>query len=67
MALSRRAPVAVGVPHVALDLTDAAACMRTSSALREVTHVFYAALYEKPDLVAGWRDHEQMDVNTIVA
>ena len=41
--------------------------MRTSSALREVTHVFYAALYEKPDLVAGWRDHEQMDVNTIVA
>jgi nucleoside-diphosphate-sugar epimerase len=28
-----------------------------------LTHVLYAALYEKPDLVAGWLDREQIDVN----
>ena len=31
--------------------------------LGDTTHLLYAALYEKPELVAGWRDPEQMAVN----
>src|SRR3712207_9594220 len=29
----------------------------------EVTHLVYTALYEKPGLVEGWRDPEQMRIN----
>ena len=28
-----------------------------------VTHLVYAALYERPGLVAGWQEHEQIDTN----
>ncbi len=28
-----------------------------------MTHVVYAALYERPGLIAGWRDAEQIAVN----
>ncbi len=64
VALSRR-PVSLpqGARHVSVDLTDAAACRNAMSELGATTHLFYAALFEKPDLVAGWRDPEQMAVN----
>ncbi len=63
IAVSRRAPPEVpGVRHVALDLTDGPACAAALAGL-DVEHVVYAALYEKPDLVAGWRDPEQMATN----
>jgi nucleoside-diphosphate-sugar epimerase len=52
-----------GVRHVQLDLTDAAACDEAMRGLGDTTHLLYAALYEKPELVAGWRDPEQMAVN----
>ncbi len=66
VALSRRtpAPVARGVfRHLALDLGDAAACRAAVAALPEVTHLVYAALHERPDLVRGWRTPEQMAAN----
>ncbi len=64
IALSRRRPaLPEGARHLALDLTDARACAAAAGELREVTHILFAALYEKPDLVAGWRDPEQMAVN----
>ena len=66
IAVSRRAPlVAPGLDytHVPLDLTDAQACSEAVAKLPDVTHLVYAALYEKPDLVAGWRDAEQMATN----
>jgi nucleoside-diphosphate-sugar epimerase len=64
LALSRRpSPLPDGVRHVALDLSDAAACASAASSLSEVTHVMFAALYELPELVAGWRDPRQMAVN----
>lgn len=64
VALSRRVPpLAAGVRHVALDLADAAACRRAAAQLGDVTHVLYAALYEKADLIGGWRDREQMQTN----
>lgn len=64
IALSRRRPaLPAGVSHVSVDLTDAGACRDAMRALPQVTHLMFAALYEKPDLVAGWRDPEQMAVN----
>lgn len=64
LALSRRpAPLPEGVCHVSVDLTDAAACAAVAQGLSHVTHVMFAALYELPELVAGWRDPRQMAVN----
>jgi nucleoside-diphosphate-sugar epimerase len=49
--------------RLAVDLTDAAACREAFGALSEVTHVVYAALYEKPGLIAGWQEADQMETN----
>jgi nucleoside-diphosphate-sugar epimerase len=51
------------VRQLRIDLTDADACVEGFSAVTDVTHVLYTALYEKPNLVASWRDEEQMSVN----
>ncbi len=65
IAISRRRPPELpeGVTHLSIDLTDATACRAAGAALAKVTHLMFAALYEKPDLIAGWRDPEQMAVN----
>ena len=60
---SRRAPdLRVGT-HIPLDLLNAEACRRTLSELPAITHVVYAALQEKPGLIEGWFDPEQMETN----
>lgn len=59
----RRPPGLEDAPLVQVDLTDRARCADVFGAMRDVTHVVYAALHEKDDLVAGWRDPEQMRVN----
>jgi nucleoside-diphosphate-sugar epimerase len=64
VALSRRKPRDLyGADHVAIDLTDAAQCMRAAQELRGATHLVYAALYETPNLVDGWRDECQIRTN----
>jgi nucleoside-diphosphate-sugar epimerase len=66
IAVSRRTPEAIShaaVPHIGLDLTDPAACREASNALRDVTHVVYAAVSEQPGLIAGWQDPQQMQLN----
>lgn len=65
LATSRRTPDPMpdGVRHIAVDLTDADACRAAFSGLKDVTHVVYAALYEKPGLIAGWREADQMATN----
>ena len=63
VAVSRRPPSIQRVSHVPLDLTDAESCRATLAGMHDITHVLFAALYEKPDLIAGWRDPEQMAVN----
>lgn len=64
IGLSRRRPrFESRARFLSLDLADRAACEAALAALPEVTHVVYTALYEKPDLLAGWRDPEQMAVN----
>ena len=64
IALSRR-PVVLpaGAQHISADLTDMAACQQAAQQLTHVTHILFAALYELPSLVAGWRDPKQMAVN----
>lgn len=66
IALSRRSPdLSPDRPyrHIALDLRDADACRAAVETMPEVTHLVYAALYEKAGLVEGWRDPEQMATN----
>ena len=66
IAVSRRAPdvrPSSRWQHLSLDLLDAEACRIAVRAMSGVTHVVYAALYEKPGLVAGWRDDDQMATN----
>ncbi len=63
---SRRPPADLpGAAFSPLDLTDASACQSlvTSSAFNDVTHIVYAALYEKPGLIQGWREQDQMQTN----
>ena len=49
--------------HLALDLTDAAACADAARTLGDVTHVVYAAVFELPGLIAGWTDPLQIETN----
>ena len=66
VAVSRRKPEVEGdtpFRHVALDLQDAAACKAAAGDLADVTHVVYTAVYEKPGLIAGWSERDQMDTN----
>lgn len=61
---SRRPPFdAGGAEHIALDLTDREACARTLGGLSGITHLVFAAVYEKPGLIQGWTDREQMRIN----
>jgi nucleoside-diphosphate-sugar epimerase len=66
ISVSRRRPdIAGGRPfrHISADLRDADACRDAFGSLGEVTHVVYAALYEKPGLIAGWSERDQMQAN----
>jgi nucleoside-diphosphate-sugar epimerase len=67
IALSRRKPRDLhGARYVAIDLTDAAQCARSAPQLQGATHLVYAALYEAPNLVEGWRDESQIRTNDLM-
>jgi nucleoside-diphosphate-sugar epimerase len=66
VAVSRRRPEVFSrreFVHLPLDLQDAPACERAAATLRRVTHVVFAAVYEKPGLIRGWQDPDQMQTN----
>lgn len=66
VAISRRSPEVKSkrsFRHLALDLRDATACRAAIRDLGAVTHVIYAALFEKPGLIAGWQESDQMETN----
>jgi nucleoside-diphosphate-sugar epimerase len=64
IAISRRRPSEPdGVEFRHVDLTDGDAAAAFVRDLPEVTHLVYAALYEKPQLLAGWVDGEQIATN----
>ncbi len=64
-ASRRRPEVAQGVAfeHIPLDLNDAAACRAAAARFSGLTHVVYAALFEKPGLMPGWYEQDQMQTN----
>jgi nucleoside-diphosphate-sugar epimerase len=64
IAVSRRRPdETFGARWSPLDLADADACARLAPGFAGVTHLVYAALYERPGLVAGWQEDEQIRTN----
>lgn len=64
VGVSRRIPTGLnGTTLISVDLTDKARCAEIFSKMSDVTHVVYAALYEKPGLVKGWRERDQMETN----
>jgi nucleoside-diphosphate-sugar epimerase len=63
VTLSRRAPAVAGAFHISADLMDRAACMEAFRKAPPITDVLYTALFEEPNLEAGWRSTAQADVN----
>jgi nucleoside-diphosphate-sugar epimerase len=66
VAISRRTPEVFSdrpYTHLALDLRDQAAVREALGGLSQITHVVYAAVYEKPGLIKGWADVDQMNTN----
>jgi len=67
IAVSRRPPIdAFGAEWISADLTDAAACDALFSRMSDVTHLVFAALFEKPGLMAGWTEIDQIDTNDVM-
>ena len=52
-----------GAEVISVDLTDTARCAEVFGRMSDVTHLIYAALYEKPGLVEGWFQKDQMETN----
>ena len=65
VGLSRRPPSELpGAPFRPLDLTSPSDCKQIAeSTLSDVTHLVYAALFEKPGLISGWQEQDQMQTN----
>ncbi|ANK82613.1 SDR family oxidoreductase [Minwuia thermotolerans] len=64
IVVSRRQPPELhGARFIALDLFDAGSCATTAADLADVTHVVYAAVYEKPGLLDGWRERDHIETN----
>ncbi len=64
VAVSRRVPEPIpGAKFISVDLLDQGRCAEVFSQLSDVTHLVYAAVNEKPGLMEGWLDREQMQVN----
>ncbi len=62
--VSRRIPDGLeGATLISVDLQDQARCTEVFSHMHDVTHVVYTALYEKPGVVQGWRERDQMETN----
>jgi len=66
VALSRRKPEIDSTrpfTHLGVDLRDRDATREALRGVGDVTHLVYAALYEKPGLVPGWLERDQMETN----
>lgn len=64
VGVSRRIPDGLGEAEViSVDLTDRDRCADVFGRMSDITHVTFAALYEKPGLVEGWFQKDQMQTN----
>jgi nucleoside-diphosphate-sugar epimerase len=67
VAVSRRAPEPVeGVTFISVDLKETRRCREVFGQMTDVTHLVYAALSEKPGLLEGWVDRDQMNQNLVM-
>lgn len=67
ISVSRRTPeIRSSRPHrhIALDVQNADDCRSVLGGLEGVTHLVYAALFEKPGLVPGWSDADYLEINS---
>jgi nucleoside-diphosphate-sugar epimerase len=51
------------VEFLSVDLRDDKTARAAFEPLTDVTHIAYTALYEKPELVAGWSSKDQIETN----
>src|SRR5260370_41808815 len=64
IAVSRRRPdETFGARWLPLDLADSEACAGLAPEFAGATHLVYAALYERPGLVAGGQEDEEVRNN----
>ena len=66
VAVSRRPPLDLcGAEFISIDLMDEKRCAEIFGAMSDVTHLVYAALFEKTStgLIRGWRERDQMETN----
>jgi nucleoside-diphosphate-sugar epimerase len=66
IAVSRRPPLdRCGAEFISVDLMNEGQCREVFGAMSDVTHVVYAALFEKvaTGVVKGWRERDQMETN----
>jgi nucleoside-diphosphate-sugar epimerase len=66
VAISRREPEVFSdrpFQHLPVDLQDEAACKAAFTDIRDVSHIVYAAVFEKPGLIGGWAEQDQMQTN----
>ena len=64
VALSRRKPdFETGAEFVSVDLREAEATRAALAPHADATHLVYAALHEKPELIRGWFDPDQIETN----
>lgn len=65
VGMARRAPLAIGenMQFASADLTDRDSLVDALRPHRTIEHVVYAALFEEPNIVAGWTATNQISVN----
>ncbi|MEE4360353.1 MAG: SDR family oxidoreductase, partial [Pseudomonadales bacterium] len=63
VGISRRAPTGVDAPHLSVDLSDKDATLEALGSVPPISHLVFAALFEKPGLLAGWLAEDQMAQN----
>ena len=63
VGLARRPRPIDGVQTLTVDLADRSQTADAIGSLDGITHVVYAALFEKPGLIPGWFEDDQMQRN----
>ncbi len=65
ISVSRRKPECKSgsFKHISIDLTKKNECNKIFSSMNDITHVLYTALFEKPGLILGWYEEDQMQTN----
>ena len=56
-------PSGRNVEFLSVDLTDKEAARAAFEPLSDITHIAYAAIFEKSELVAGWSSKDQIETN----